>query len=141
MKVLPLLLIALAMAGCSTDDLTGPREAGRTLHPAPEGEPRVIVRVVDEAGQSFRPDQAWWYYTPDEQGRAEEYEARCANEACTRWAVTGAADGRIYVAASFEREHPDPYCSFGGYDAMPVEVEEGSVPEVTLRLEEAEMCQ
>src|SRR5690606_24683247 len=133
------LVIALTLFGCSADDLTGPGETGRTLLPAPEGEPRVIIDVVDEMGQPFRPDQAWWYYTPNGQGQTDEYEARCANAGCTRWAVTGATDGRVYVAASHQREHPDPYCLFGGYDAMSVEVDGEAVPEVTLRLEEAEM--
>lgn len=141
MKAAIALVLALALFGCSANDLTGPDETGPTLLPAPEGEPRVIVNVVDEAGQPFRPDQAWWYYTPNGQGQADEYEALCANAGCTRWAVTGAADGRVYVAASYQREHPDPYCLFGGYDAMPVEVEAGVVPEVMLRLEEAEMCE
>lgn len=141
MKATLALAIALMLFGCSADDLAGPSETGLALLPAPEGEPRVIVHVVDEAGQPFRPDQAWWYYAPGEQGRAGEYEARCADDGCTRWAVTGATDGRVYVAASYQREHPDSYCLFGGYDAMPVEVETGAVPEVTLRLEEAEMCE
>ena len=141
MKAAIALVIVLTLFGCSADDLTGPGETGRTLLPAPEGEPRVIVNVVDEAGQPFRPDQAWWYYAPNEQGQTDEYEARCVNTGCTRWAVTGPTDGRVYVAASYQREHSDPFCLFGGYDARPVEVQAGEVPEVMLRLEEAEMCE
>jgi hypothetical protein len=139
---LPLLLVAL-VAGCSAADPTPSAETQKpTFLPAPGGETRIIVTVVDGDGEPFRPDYAWWYYTPDEQGnQAKEYEALCANEACTRWAVTGAEAGRVYVAASYQREHPDPYCLFGGFDANFVELTTESVREVTLRLEENEMCQ
>lgn len=141
MKATTALLAALALAGCSEADPTGPTETERTLLPAPEGEAVVLIHVVDGAGQPFHPDQAWWYYAPDEEGYADEYEARCANDACTEYAVTGATPGWVYVGAAYQRAHPDPLCAFGGYGAMPVEVGGGVVPEVTLRLEEYEVCE
>ncbi len=133
------LAMAVLLVGCSADDLTGPR--GPELLPAPEGPTRVLINVVDGEGRPFRPDQAWWYYyTPVEGERTDEYEAVCVDAGCTQYAVTGAAAGRVYVAASYSRDHADPSCAYGGYDAMAVEVAEGAVPEVTLRLEESESC-
>ena len=137
-----LILLSLAfLVGCSGDDITGPTEPVHGLLPAPEGEVRVLVSIVDGEGQPFRPDQAWWYYTPNEQGQADKYETRCVNSNCMRYAVTGAAEGRVYVAASYRREHSDSHCLFLAYDALPVEVVAEAVPEVTLRMEEHLACE
>ena len=129
MRALSVLFAALVFSGCSAN--------------APPGtDTQVLVNVIDGAGHPFRPDRVVWYYPPDDQGRAEEHAALCAGQDCTSWIVTGATRGpRLYVAAWYRREHPSASCDYSGFDAMPVEVLEGSVPEVTLQLIELESCE
>jgi hypothetical protein len=141
MKIV-LFVLLVWLGACSQATVVGPGHSQELLEflPVPPGPILAVIHVVDEDGRPFRPDHAWWYYPPDEEGRAEEVLSRCLDRGCTRWGVTG-AKGRIYVGASVTRAIPNnAYCWITGYDARPVELSASSVPEVTLRLDRRESC-
>lgn len=95
----------------------------------------VYVRVVNHRGDPMRPDRVTWYYPP-ESGRFDgEHEARCISGGCTVWAVPVEAAGQAYVSASRSRPTDDPYCTYTGYDARPVQASADDPPTIVLRLD------
>jgi hypothetical protein len=132
----PLLVLAALLGGCSLAEPDGnpyyPVE--HDLLPAPEGPTVALVRVQDEAGAPFQPTpQVSWY--PLNAGATEAYAARCADAACTHWAVTGAAPGPIYVGASYREEtRQRPYCGRSTIDGEAVAVAGDGAPIPTVAL-------
>jgi hypothetical protein len=94
---------------------------------------QVYVNVVDKDGRPFKPDKVEWYYPPVN-GQATQYPAKCTNEACIRWSVTGATASKIYVVANYKKpSSPEALCFSQAYDAKPVEL--SSTPaEITLTM-------
>lgn len=101
----------------------------------------VYINIVNKSGIPFQPNEVWWYYPPDDNARTDDHPAKCTNEGCSRWAVSGAVGKELYVAAKHDRESTDPYCSYTAYDAKRVSLSSTSVPEVTLTLEEHLICE
>lgn len=94
---------------------------------------QVYVNIVDKDGNPFKPDRVEWYYPPVN-GQATQYPAKCTNEACTRWSVTGATASKIYVVANYKKPSaPGAACFSQAYDAKPVELSSVST-EITLTM-------
>ncbi len=94
---------------------------------------QVYINVVDKDGNPFKPDKVEWYYPPVN-GQATQYPAKCTNEACTRWSVTGATASKIYVVANYKKpSSPGAACFSQAYDAKPAELSSVST-EITLTM-------
>ena len=101
---------------------------------------QVYVNVVDKDGKPFRPDKVEWYYPPVN-GQAIQYPAKCTNEACTRWSVTGATASKIYVVANYRKPSPPgALCFSQAYDAKLVELSSASA-EITLTMGLESYCE
>lgn len=126
-----LFVIFLLLISCSENNSTGPKS-----------DYQVLIRVEDMNGKPFKADRVFWYYPPNEQGYTEEFEAISVNSDSTQFKVYSAEIGRIYVAAEYWRVRPDhPYCFYSAFDAGPVEIEENSKKEITLKMEINEVCE
>lgn len=123
---LGLLLLLIGFTGCRY--ITGSQD------------PQVIVDVLGEDDEPFRPDRVYWYYPPVD-GAVEDHEASCLNFQCTRWGVEGASPGTIYVAATYMRPPGGAVCIHHAYDATPVEVDPAERPHVILRMEVLYGCE
>lgn len=101
---------------------------------------QVYVNIVDKDGKPFVPNQVWWYYPPVN-NKVLENAAKCANNQCTRWSVSGATGSNIYIAARYTETHsPKSLCFKSAYDAKPVTLS-SSVSEITLTLKLETYCE
>ena len=116
-------------------------EVTQEENPVTSSDINAYVTVVDAEGQPIQPDRVFWYYPPVAGAATVETPAKCENEVCTRWEISGAIGDTIYAAASYERGHTDPYCGFSAYDASIISLSSVDIEEITLTLEESEWCE
>ena len=112
----------------------------------PDSEWSAIVTIVDEAGEAFAADEAFWYLPPGTDDTGAEYELACLDESddegCTLFGVPADVSGLFYVAARYQRDLGG-YCWDTAYDGTSVTVDgdEAGPVEVTLILEVLEACE
>jgi hypothetical protein len=102
----------------------------------------VIVTVVDQLGQPFSPDDAYWELPYGFDDTFTQYALECLNDDCTQFGVSLDTTGEFWVAATYERSITETdLCWYQGYDASPVFVEhptdmsQWAAVEITLQLD------
>ncbi len=112
----------------------------------PDSDWSAIVTIVDEAGEAFAADEAFWYLPPGTDDTGAEYDLACLDESddegCTVFGVPADVSGLFYVAARYQRDSSE-FCWDTAYDATSVAIDgEDETPvEITLVLEVMLACE